>query len=224
MLGKLMTKKSQAGKVRIMSNNTDSQCYFVQLQIDGFLDGDLSQAQQDVFMSHVHSCEACAHEFHYAQTVQDTVLELPLVDCQEHVLEPIHRLSNSEAKAHGTSWFAQLQDLFATAPGLIRYGFPVATTAVLAVAISLTVLRPAGVESIDNEQIALEPVEQYSPQDIAQALSELNVAIDYLNQMSLRTEVMIEERFILNPIQDSLNASFEKARIRNVDPLQNDPI
>jgi hypothetical protein len=72
--------------------------------------------------------------------------------------------------------------------------------------------------------VASEPVEQYTPEDISQALDELNVAIDYLNRLSQRTEVMIGDRFLVSPIQDSLNASFQKAGIRENNPLNNGPI
>ncbi len=83
-------------KVKVMPSNTESQCYFIQLQIDGYLDGDLSEAQRGVFMSHVQDCSGCASEFRYAQTIQDAVLELPQMSCADSVLEPIHRLSAAE--------------------------------------------------------------------------------------------------------------------------------
>ncbi|MBT5720185.1 MAG: hypothetical protein HOI69_11625, partial [Gammaproteobacteria bacterium] len=72
--------------------------------------------------------------------------------------------------------------------------------------------------------VASESVEQYSPEDISQALDELNVAIDYLNRLSQRIEVMIGDRFLVSPIQDSINASFQKAGIRENSPLNNGPI
>ena len=73
-------------KVKVMPSNTESQCYFIQLQIDGYLDGDLSEAQSGVFMSHVQGCSGCASEFQYAQTIQDAVLELPQMSCADSVL------------------------------------------------------------------------------------------------------------------------------------------
>ncbi|NQV70269.1 MAG: zf-HC2 domain-containing protein [Pseudohongiella sp.] len=218
-------------KVTVMPSNSESQCYFVQLQIDGYIDGDLNETQREVFTSHVHSCEACAQEFHYAQVVQDTFLELPQIDCDELVLEPIHRLSKGDGSGYGAeqvisrqSLLSQIRDLFISAPAFMRYGFPVVLTAVLAVLISTSVLNQDEVAPFNNQQLALESVEIYSPEEVFQALQDLNLAIDYLNQMGKRTEAMIGGRFLLTPLQDSINASFEKARIRNDEPLQNDPI
>lgn len=214
-----------------MPSNTESQCYFVQLQIDEYIDGDLSEGQQEVFMSHVQGCQACAQEFHYAQTVQDTMLELPQLDCSEMVLEPIHRLSNTgddtrdrNHPGNRQSLLSQIKDLFVTAPAYARYGLPMALSVVLAIAISSSVLSPIESVPIDNSQLALESTEQYSPEEIVQALQDLNTAIDYLNQMGQRTEAMIGDRFLITPLQDSINASFQRASTRNDDQSQNDPI
>lgn len=214
-----------------MLSNSESQCYFVQLQIDGYIDGDLSQQQQEVFMSHVQSCQACAQEFHYAQLVQDTILELPQLDCSEQVLEPIHRLSRADGKeedrirsGNRQSLLSQIKDLFISAPAFARYGLPMALSVVVAVFISSSVLNPVETNSVDNNQLALEPVEVYSPEEIFQALQDLNTAMDYLSQMSERTEAMIGDRFLVTPLQDSINASFEKVSSRDEDSLRNDPI
>lgn len=208
-----------------MSSNGESKCYFVQLQIDGYLDGDLSVAQQGIFMSHVQDCSACASEFRYAQTVQDAVMELPQIECEDFVLEPIHSLTAGGRKAkeavHRDSLVTQITGFLNAVPLYFRFGFSAALVAVVAVAVSFSVVTP--IEE-PGQLVASEPVEQYSPEDVAVALLELNVAIDYLNQLSKRTEVMIGDRFLVTPLQDSINASFQRARIRENDPLQNGPI
>ncbi|MBL4573822.1 MAG: hypothetical protein JKY86_12220, partial [Gammaproteobacteria bacterium] len=197
----------------------------IQLQIDGYLDSDLSEAQQGVFMSHVQDCSACASEFRYAQTVQDAVMEMPQIECEDLVLEPVHSSMKSGRQGQEDvskgSLLTQIAVLLNTVPLYFRYGVSAALIAVVAVAVSFSVVTP--IEE-PGQLVASEPVEQYSPEDIALALQELNVAIDYLNQVSLRTEVMIGNRFLVTPLQDSINASFQRARSRQNDPLQNGPI
>ncbi len=208
-----------------MPSNTESRCYFIQLQIDGYLDGDLSEAQQDVFVSHVQDCSACTSEFRYAQTVQDTVMELPQIECEDFVLEPVHSLTSGGRQdieqVHRDSRITQIAGLLNSVPLYFRYGFSAALIAVVAVAVSFSVVTP-----IDEPEtlVASESAEQYSREDVALALQELNVAIDYLNQLSLRTEVMIGNRFLVTPIQNSINASFQRAGTRENDSLQNGPI
>lgn len=216
-----------------MPSNSESKCYFVQLQIDSYIDGELSEAQQEVFMTHVHGCAECGRELHYAQTVQDAVLDLPAIDCDEAVLEPIQRLvnnghDNASTESTNGSLFGQLLDWLGNAPIAIRYAVPVTAVAVLALAVWPTLFESQQTTPVVAEQAVQQSVEsqtaQYSPEDIQQALMDLNLAIDYLNDVSQRTEVMIGDRFLVTPLQDSLNASFERARARNRGALQDDPI
>ena len=210
-----------------MAKNSDSQCYFIQLQIDSFIDDDLSAPQRETFTSHIHQCKACANEFHYAQTVQVAILDLPLIDCEEYVLEPIHRLANGPAidpETTSSSIWSQLGAMLSSTPVFARYALPLAAVAVVAIGVfPVLTEQPQNVPML-AEQTAGGQVEEYSPEDIAKALQDLNLAIDYLNQVSQRTEVMIGDRFLITPLQDSLNASFERANARGQDRLQDDPI
>ncbi|MCH7817452.1 MAG: hypothetical protein IIC60_12880 [Proteobacteria bacterium] len=126
------------------------------------------------------------------------------------------------------SW-SQIAGLFNAAPVFLRYGFPVVLLVVLAVSIGAPVFSPEQNAALMTEQAAIEQGEQYSPAELYQALQDLNLAIEYLNKVGQRTEVLIGDRFLVTPLQDALNASFERAgnrRSRSLqdDPLQNDPI
>jgi hypothetical protein len=152
-------------------------------------------------------------------------MELPQIECEDLVLEPIHSLtSGGRQDVHRDSLITlitQIAGLLNSVPLYFRYGFSAALVAVVAVVVSFSVVTPiAEPETL----VASESAEQYSREDITLALTELNVAIDYLNQVSRRTEVMIGDRFLVRPLQDSINASFQRARARQSDPLQNGPI
>jgi anti-sigma factor RsiW len=209
-----------------MPETNESQCYFVQLQIDSFLDGELAAAQRDAFLAHVQQCQQCGNEYRYAQTVQDEVLGLPLLDCAELALEPIHRLAEGSQVDPGSpasAWWGRLGDLVHGTPLLLRYAVPALALAVLALLLLPVVSSPQQETTLMAGQSArTEPA--YKPEDVVQALEELNVAIEYLNQLTERTEVMIGERFLIAPLQDSLNASFERAGKRNSKPLNDGPI
>jgi hypothetical protein len=106
----------------------------------------------------------------------------------------------------------------------MRVGVPVAAATVLGIMISSSLLNQGQNQELSVPQVVAEVSPQYAPEEISQALEDLNLAIDYLNKVNQRTEVMISERFLVNPLQDSLNASFQRARLSDDDPLQNDPI
>ena len=219
-----------------MPNTSESQCYFVQLQIDSYLDGDLASAQQQEFMSHVKQCEACTREFRFAQTLLDTVMDFQQLDCDEQVMEPIYRLASGAHESDqttqgvaGGSWAAMVR-WFNTGPLFLRYGLPIAAVAVLATVLRISVLIPAEDRSAIAQQASVDPaqelpqLQQYDPAEIRQAVEDLNLAIEYLNQIGRRTDALISDRFLIRPLQDTLNASFKRAASRNQERTLNDPI
>ncbi len=235
------------------NSSNESQCYFVQLQFDSYMDGDLSDTQTDSFLQHINSCDECAKEFRYAQTVQDGLLDLPLLDCSEATLDQIYESAksvNAPAVSEGQSWWAGLAEWLSATPPLVRYAFPA-----LAVALIGLITLPQWQPSSNNPpQLVSEPsiretlqesfqdslpgsfsqplmtAVEYSPADIAQAMQELNLAIEYLNQVSQRTEAMVGDRFLITPLRDRLNvsdrlnASFERVRVDADDELAEDQI
>lgn len=207
-----------------MSSNNESQCYFVQLQIDSYLDGDLSTSQQESFLQHVNSCARCAREFRYAKTVQDGLLDLPLLDCSDEALAPARDLAagapvrNRVETVSTTGIFEGVLHWVVAAPPVLRYALPVlvlATLAFIAIPDSYREQQGLGISlpiATTQSPTAATTEVQYSPEEVAQALQDLNLAIQYLNEVSERTENMIGRRFLMTPLQDSLNASFERVR------------
>lgn len=204
------------------SSGQESQCYFVQLQIDSFLDGELGEAQQEMFMKHVHVCATCGEELQFARLVHDAVMDLPELDCPESTLEPIDRLGRA-GQTKRPDWRSLLAAWFGQLPLTVRYALP----AVFAVAVTLLVVRSAQdaaqPETLLAEQApSVEP--EYTQADVVAALADLNTAINYLNEVSQRTETMIGGRFVVQPLQESLNASFERIQEAERDTLSDGPI
>lgn len=206
-----------------MVSNKESKCYFVQLQFDSYLDGELSEAQGDEFHAHVHKCQVCAQELRYAQALHYLVLDMPQVDCDDGVLEPIYRLGGGGqgVQAGQTTFWQGLYDWLTAMPPVVRYAVPVVLLAVLILPVAIRLSGPLPEAPVIADSTA---TAEYSPAEIQQALMDLNMAMQYLQRAGLRTEVMIGDRFIVAPIQESLDASFEAMRRVNDDPLQDDPI
>jgi len=209
-----------------MVSNNDSQCYFVQLQFDAYLDGELGQIQRDEFQSHVRQCPACAQEFKFAQTLHDFVLDLPQLDCNEDLLEPIHRLGSGATRnaSEKASIWQGLTNWFDAVPVFPRYALAVLLLVVFIAPVYNTLLAPQPDAPLIAEQSPAETAAPYTPEEIQQALLDLNVAMKYLNDIGLRTEVMIGDRFLVSPIQDSINASLDVISNRRDDPFDNDSI
>lgn len=220
-----------------MQTPSQSQCYSVQLQIDSFLDGELEVAQQDVFLGHVHSCDGCAKELHFARSLHDAMMDLPLMDCTDRTLEPVHRISQLEhpsedalKERHGKSsqstFWQPISDWLLAAPLSLRLAVPALALMVIVVAMNGELLQTDA--PLPNQQAVNEATDDFSPAEIQKALLDLNLAIEYLNDVSQRTEVMIGERFVVTPLQESLNASFDRSRSNQRNEgsrvVPNDPI
>lgn len=215
-----------------MQTHTDSQCYFVQLQIDSFLDDELIAAQQEVFMGHVHSCDACAKELHFARNLHDAMMDLPLVDCSDLVLEPVHKIAQLGRQPDSLptrslpSFWQPITDWLSATPLSLRLAVPALALTVVVISMSGELLQTD--VPLPNQQAANSAADSYSPAEIQKALLDLNLAIEYLNDVSQRTEVMIGERFVVTPLQESLNASFDRSRSNRRNEgsrvIHNDPI
>ncbi len=207
-----------------MTQKNESQCYFTQLQIDSYLDGEMSAAQQEGFVTHMHECTACAAELRFAQSLHDAVLDLPMLNCTEEVLEPALRLTEQPAPTESAAPFWQgFLDWLAAAPAAVRYAVPAAalTALLLSLAPALQLTEQPAPEVANQVAVG---EQEYSPEEVFNALRDLNLAIDYLNEVSQRTEVMIGDRFIITPLQETLNASFEHLATEGDENVSNGPI
>ncbi|MBL6753182.1 MAG: zf-HC2 domain-containing protein [Pseudomonadales bacterium] len=227
-------------------SSEQTQCYAMQLQIDTFLDGELEGDQQAAFVGHVAECSGCAHELRYAQNLYESVLDLPEFDCSDVLIDNLlaistqratQRVEDSEDASAETTrlplragLFAQLDQFFRERLPL-TIGFAAVSTLVIAVAI---VMAPRGdnlpqsvVADVSSNSIAeMSPVTPvaFDAEQVRMALEELNTAIDYLNRASQQTETMIGERFVVLPLQQSVNNSLRRASFSGNEERQAGPI
>ena len=199
-----------------MSSKTSSQCQLFQLHIDAFLDNELEAAREKDLRSHVQQCQACSQELAYAERLHKAVVSLPVLDCSDHALEPVDRLfavgdERAEFKTPGGFWSA-LGGLIDAIPVPVRLAIPVAATILLAIGLGRELLAPgpALAPELAGQPVLETPETEYSPAEIRQAFQDLELAMDYLGRISERTEVMIQDRFLLRQLEDSMNASFTR--------------
>jgi len=227
-------------------SSEQTQCYAMQLQIDTFLDGELEGDQHAAFVGHVAECPGCAHELRYAQNLYESVLDLPKIDCSDVLIDNLlaisaqsstQRVEDYEGSSPETTrlplragLFAQLDQIFRERLPL-TIGFAAVSTLVIAVAI---VMAPRGgtlpqsvvADASSNSVAERSPVTPaaFDAEQVRMALEELNTAIDYLNRVSQQTETMIGERFVVLPLQQSVNSSLRRASFSGNEERQAGPI
>ena len=236
-----------------MSRSSEqTQCYAMQLQIDTFLDGELEGEQQLAFVRHVAECGGCAHELRYAQHLYESVLDLPKADCSDALVDNLVAISSQKrVQQHGgheehrgktgalaetsrqpsrVGFFAQLDQFFRDRLPL-TIGFAAFSTLVIAVVIVMAprvdnAPQPLVAEvtpDLSAENAAMIPA-AFDAAEVRMALEELNTAIGYLNRVSRQTETMIGERFVVLPLQQSVNSSLRRASFSGNEDRQAGPI
>lgn len=197
-----------------MKNESNSQCQLMQLHIDAWLDDELEDGRRQEFDRHVAACAACRSELDYARQLHQAVMTLPALDCSEAALEPVQRLLHHQARPareSGAHWWDVLREAFRLAPGHVRYA-----TAGLAMAIVAGVVGfnlPSNdtaipVVSLATQESAAPAAAEYSPEQIRQAMADLDLALDYLENVSERTGILVRDRYVLQQLDESINASF----------------
>ena len=212
-----------------MSNNSSSKCQLFQLHIDAYLDDELESARAAELQTHLRSCQSCHAELTYAEQLHRAVVDLPILDCSDQALEPVDRLFATKVYAsakNARSPGQLLSDFFVSLPGFVRYGVPVTAAVLLTIGLGNGYLdQQAEVELATQEVVVSGAEPAYSQAEIVQALQDLEIAIDYLGQISQRTNVMIEDRFLVRKLEESISASFRDMGIENSsDDVNNGPI
>jgi hypothetical protein len=107
----------------------------------------------------------------------------------------------------------------------VRVGVPLAAALLLAVGLGRLLLPSGSAPEIAGQLPADNGQPHYTQAEIVQAMQDLELALSYLGQISARTEVMIENRFLLRQLESSINASFsEDSRRESIDAVNDGPI
>ena len=195
-----------------MSNSNDSICQLFQRHIDAFIDNDLEPAREEELKSHLQQCPSCSVELAYAEQLHRAVVDLPILDCSHQTLEPIDRLfaaSKHSPSSKARSLVGVIGGYLISLPGAVRYGVPSVAVVLLAAGLGNNLWnQPTGGEQAHQGNEFNSSAPQYSQADLIKALEDLEVAMGYLRQISQRTNAMIEDRFLIRQLEESINASF----------------
>jgi hypothetical protein len=235
--GRVINARNEHNEVeyQMSQSSEQTQCYAMQLQIDTFLDGELEGEQQLAFVGHVAECGDCAHELRYAQHLYESVLDLPKADFSDALVDNLVAISSQKGvhqlrQPSRVGFFAQLDQFFRDRLPL-TIGFAALSTLVIAVVIVMAprvdnAPQPLVAEvtpDLSAENAAMIPA-AFDAAEVRMALEELNTAIDYLNRVSRQTETMIGERFVVLPLQQSVNSSLRRASFSGNEDRQAGPI
>lgn len=200
------------------AETAQSRCYAVELQIDTFLDGELTGEPAQGFIEHVGSCAACARELRFAQYLHERVLDMPMLDCSDAAVDALlaevgnkSQQSDAAPSQPRPALGGVLQSLRTAFLGSSGRGLALLCVGFLLLAAGVVQLsRPAGNEPqvADARAVVDTPAELES---VRVALEDLNLAIDTLNRLSRQTESLVGERFVLQPLREGVLGTVREA-------------
>lgn len=205
------------------SNYSDSKhCQLMQIHIDAFLDGELESERLTEFQRHLEQCSACRQELAWARALHQAVMSLPALNCTAATLEPVERMLSAAGRpepAARVHWWSDLLDALRVTPVYVRYAIPTLVVIAVLAGMGRGLLLPGGTQQqgslVANNEPAGPAANPYTEAEVRQAMADLRVAMQYLESVSERTGIMVRDRFVLQQLDESINASF---RTRNGEP------
>ncbi len=194
-----------------MNESHDTECVIVQLQIDGLLDNELEPKQQQSALEHVRACPDCAREFLLARSLRDVMLDLPRPELPPTLLAKVFE----QAGAQSAGLLGRLRLLLGGAR--LRLAVP-AFAALAAVAVWLRFGAPVAPEP------PLAAEEQYTREDLAAAIQDLNTTIRTLNEISESMRVRLGDRMVGLPVLSLPALSVDRTDSGASAPVPDDPI
>jgi len=215
-----------------MPTSNSSYCQLFQLHIDAYLDHELEPARLAEFQAHAGSCASCRRELAYAEQLHRAVVSLPILDCPDTALEPVDRLFSTGGNRSGSpvthrapGLLSALAGWLQAVPRPLRLAGPVLATVLVGIGIGRALWAPQTGPELAVQAPVQEQETEYTQAEIVQAMQDLELALDYLERISERTEVMIEDRFLRRQLRESINASLDaEPRRRGDTAAGNGPI
>ena len=204
-----------------MSSLDQSLCQLMQMRIDSLLDGELEAVRKAELQAHLQQCTDCEAELAYAQRLHSAVRQLPALDCGPAGQQSLDRLlavAGTTAKIDSPpGWLNRLWAGWQTFPLVLRYALPVVAVLVFAAGLGLGRMQGTGQEQEVPLAVRQEaaPSLDYSPEEIRQAMADLELALNYLESVSRRTSALVRDELLAERLGEALNVS---TRIQNNDP------
>jgi len=166
-------------------------------KLDAYLDGELSRRQRRLVTRHLKECQSCRQQLQEQRDLSLQLRTLSLQSCPEHVIERV--MQRIQPSDQTEKWWLEIFQRPAFNWRLAT-GFAVATATVI-----FLVLWP-----FEREQSSLQ--HEYSPEEIAQAKLDVEIALGYIAEALERTEKTITEQVlpkqVVKPLKKGLHAAF----------------
>jgi anti-sigma factor RsiW len=155
-------------------------CQWVNENLEGYLDRDMTPSDRAMAESHFRQCAACAAELKLAQRVTSSLRDLPVLDCPARVTDAVYGQIEATPKRRNSArrdWRRLLS------PVIWRPALAGVVTVLLVAMIAIVGGR---------KQVS----PAYSARDLARARVEAKWALTFVNQVTQRTGMKMKDELL----------------------------
>ena len=177
-------------------------CYEVEQLLDEYIDGQLSKTVIKQIRAHLRQCQDCAKKYEAYEQMHQDVSQLGLIRCPENVVTSVYQALELEGNGKKRALiFDWLSDLLSSPAFALRFA-----GAVIVIVLLITVIY---LKFSNRPQVSV----QYTNEEVEQAKNQVKLTLAYINQITSRTEDIIEKQVlpenILKPMKSSIRAAFK---------------
>ena len=176
--------------------------------IDDFVDSSLSWKNRKLISEHLKICHDCSERFRKYEKMLKSIQNFEMKKCPDEVVDSVFDiLSFNEKPRHVKSVFDRINEF------LFMNSRQLGIAGVTVIAFFFIFL----IHSKINQPSLIK--KQYSVQEVKQATDQVKLAFAFFNQVTSRTEEIIEKQIlsqqVLRPMKSSIKTAFRGVGLNN---------
>ncbi len=176
-------------------------CLEIEKYMDDFFDRRLSSKLRQQISDHLKTCQHCAQKFRDYEQLILSIQHIECKKCPDEVVDSVFKVLNLDTKSilnkNIFDWINEIIILYWRRMG-------VAATAAMVVFFLVLLIH----SKIDKPS---QITQTYSAQEVQQATDQVKLALAYLNEVTNRTEEILEKQVLLQEVFKPMKSSLKTA-------------
>jgi len=175
-------------------------CKECETLMDDYFDRSLSWKKKKLVSEHIRSCQGCSESFQEYEKMLKSIQNIEIKKCPDEVVDSVFDIININEK------FSRRKSVFDRINEILFLNLRQVGIAGAAAAVFLFVLL---ITSHIDRTVPIQ--QQYTTQDVEQATDQVKLALAYFNQVTSRTEEIIEKEILPQQVVRPMKSSIKTA-------------
>ena len=175
-------------------------CKIINNLMDDYFDGHLPRKKRKQVSGHLTTCSGCSETFRDYENMLKSMRDVEMKKCPNNVVESVYDILNIEKKfSSRKSVFDRINEFLFLYSRRLTIAGAAATVFLFMFLLTSQIDRTPHVE------------QQFTTQDVEQATDQVKLALAYFNQVTSRTEEIIEKQILPQHVIKPMKSSFRTA-------------